>query len=176
MTLQTIEPGHAKRLIDQGAVLVDIREPDEHAREHIPGARNLPIAKLAEIRTGKADTVIFHCRSGARTASNSQRLASAAGCEAYILDGGIDAWRKAGLPVAADPRQPIEIMRQVQITAGGLVLLGAVLGTWLSPAFYGLSAFVGAGLVFAGISGWCGMAKLLALMPWNRQRSTAAVA
>ena len=90
-------------------------------------------------------------------------------CETYILEGGIDAWKKAGLPVALDRSQPIDIMRQVQIVAGSLVLIGAVLGFFVAPGFYALSAFVGAGLLFAGISGFCGMAKLLGLMPWNRQ-------
>ena len=75
--------------------------------------------------------------------------------------------------MTTDTRQPIEIMRQVQITAGGLVFLGVILGVWVAPAFLGLSAFVGAGLMFAGISGWCGMAKLLALMPWNRATRAA---
>jgi rhodanese-related sulfurtransferase len=168
MTLKTIDPMQAKRLIDEGALLVDIREPDEHLRERVPGARTQPLGKLAPLNTG-ASAVIFHCRSGARTAANAQRLAGAADCQAYILEGGIDAWRKAGLPVTVDARQPIEIMRQVQITAGGLVLLGVALGTWVAPGFYGLSAFVGAGLMFAGISGWCGMARLLGVMPWNRR-------
>jgi rhodanese-related sulfurtransferase len=176
MTLQTIDPAQAKRLIDDGAILVDIRESDEHARERVPGALNRPLANLGSLQTGDAKAVIFHCRSGARTAANAQRLAAAADCQAYILEGGIDAWKKAGLPIAADRSQPIEIMRQVQITAGGLVLLGVVLGTWMAPAFYGLSAFVGAGLMFAGVSGWCGMAKMLALMPWNRRNLKPAAA
>jgi rhodanese-related sulfurtransferase len=95
-------------------------------------------------------------------------------CEAYIVEGGIEAWKKAGLPIAKDRSQPIEIQRQVQIAAGSLVLLGVVLGLAVSPAFYAVSAFVGAGLTFAGFSGWCGMATLLARMPWNR--TTAAKA
>ena len=147
MTLPSIDAAQAKRLIDEGAILVDIR--------------------------AKSKAVVFHCRSGARTAANAGRLAQAAGCDAYLLQGGIEAWKKAGLPVTTDTRQPIEIMRQVQITAGGLVFLGVILGVWVAPAFLGLSAFVGAGLMFAGISGWCGMAKLLALMPWNRATRAA---
>jgi len=91
-----------------------------------------------------------------------------------ILDGGLDAWKKAGLPVALDRSQPIDIIRQVQIAAGSLVLMGMLLGTLFSPGFYALSAFVGAGLVFAGVSGFCGMAHLLALMPWNRRTARAA--
>jgi rhodanese-related sulfurtransferase len=158
----------AKRLIDDGALLVDIREPDEHARECIPGARSAPLSKLGTLK-GDATTIVFHCRSGARTSGNASRLAAAAGCTAYVLEGGIDAWKKAGLPVAVDRGQPLEIMRQVQITAGALVLTGVVLGIWVAPAFLSLSGFVGAGLIFAGISGWCGMAKLLETMPWNRR-------
>jgi rhodanese-related sulfurtransferase len=118
--------------------------------------------------------VIFHCRSGARTKGNAPRLAAAAGkCETYILDGGLDAWKKVGLPVALDRSQPIDIMRQVQIVAGSLVLIGVVLGALVAPGFYALSGFVGAGLLFAGASGFCGMARLLGLLPWNRRASTA---
>lgn len=176
MTLQTITPAHAKRLIDDGALLIDVREADEHARERVPGARNNPLSRLAAIRTDGAKVVIFHCRSGMRTAANASRLADASDCEAYLLEGGLDEWKKAGLPVTVHRRQPIEIMRQVQILAGSLVVLGVVLGVWAAPAFLALPAFIGAGLTFAGISGWCGMAKLLALMPWNRHALTSASA
>ncbi|MGZ3339748.1 MAG: rhodanese family protein [Reyranella sp.] len=176
MSLPTIDPARAKRLIDEGAVLVDIREADEQARERVPGARANPLSRLSAVDARGAKAVIFHCRSGARTLANAARLEAAAGCEAYILAGGIDAWKKAGLPVMSDASQPIEIMRQVQITAGSLVLLGIALGVWVAPPFLALSAFVGAGLVFAGVSGWCGMARLLALMPWNRRARSAATA
>lgn len=176
MTLVTINPVRAKRLIDEGAMLVDIREADEFARERVPGAHNRPLSHLSTVPSGGAKAVIFQCRSGNRTQVNAARLSAVADCEAYILEGGLDAWKKAGLPVTVDARQPLEIMRQVQITAGSLVVLGVVLGTWAAPAFYGLSAFVGAGLMFAGISGWCGMAKLLALLPWNRRTARPAVA
>jgi rhodanese-related sulfurtransferase len=168
MSLPTIDVARARRLLDQGAVLVDVREADEHAREHVPGARHNSLSRLATVEAPAGKAVIFHCRSGARTAANAPRLAAATQCEAYLLEGGLEAWKKAGLPVSLDRRQPIEIMRQVQIVAGSLVLLGVMLGVWVAPAFLGLSAFVGAGLAFAGISGWCGMARLLALMPWNR--------
>jgi rhodanese-related sulfurtransferase len=104
-----------------------------------------------------------------RTTANATRLAAASDCTAYLLEGGLDAWRAAGLPLAENRKAPLEIMRQVQITAGALVLLGVVLGVLFQPAFFGLSAFVGAGLMFAGTTGWCGMAKLLAAMPWNRK-------
>jgi rhodanese-related sulfurtransferase len=90
------------------------------------------------------------------------------GISSYVLEGGIDAWRKAGLPVAVDRSQPIPTMRQVQIVAGSLVILGVVLGATVAPAFYAVSGFVGAGLVFAGVTGICGMERVLARMPWNR--------
>ena len=101
MSLQSIDPATAKRLIDEGALLVDIREIDEHASERIPGARNHPLSRLAPMAAGDAKAVIFHCRSGARTSMNAARLGAAAGCQAYLLAGGIDAWKRAGLPVSA---------------------------------------------------------------------------
>ena len=173
MSLPTIAVADARKLLDQGAILVDVREADEHARERVPGARHNPLSRLAAVEAPAGKAVIFHCRSGARTAANALRLAGAASCEAYILEGGLDAWKKAGLPIAVDRHQPIEIMRQVQIVAGSLILLGVALGVWVAPAFFALSAFVGAGLAFAGITGWCGMARLLAVMPWNRPTRTA---
>lgn len=161
----TITPHEAQRRIAQGAVLVDIREPDEHARVRIPCARNVPLSSLTRIQD--APEVIFHCKSGMRTAANAGALKAAADAPVYLLEGGLDAWQKAGLDCAANPRAPLEIMRQVQITAGALILLGLALGFFVSPLGFGLSGFVGAGLMFAGISGWCGMARVLSLMPWN---------
>jgi rhodanese-related sulfurtransferase len=112
--------------------------------------------------------VIFLCRSGMRTAANADKLAACCG-EGYLLEGGLDGWRQAGLPVEEDRKAPLEIIRQVQIAAGSLVLIGVLLGFLVAPAWFGLTAFVGAGLVFAGATGWCGMATLLARMPWNRR-------
>jgi len=175
--LKTISPERAAELIREGAVLVDIREADEHARERIPGARHHALTRIDRDRPAQSgdDVLIFHCRSGARTKGNAARLAAAAqDCEVYILDGGLDAWKKAGLPVALDRRQPIDILRQMQITAGSLALLGVVLGTWVNPNFYALSGFIGAGLVFAGISGVCPMVRLLQRMPWNRRALSPA--
>lgn len=166
MTLTKITPQEAKRLVDQGAALIDIRGAGEHAREHIPGARNRPLGQ--ELKLDASTPVVFHCRSGQRTTANAAQLAQAADCEAYILEGGLDAWKRAGFPVAVDRSRPIDVMRQVQIMAGSLVVLGVVLGFLLRPEFFLLSAFIGGGLIFAGLSGWCGMAKLLDVMPWNR--------
>ncbi len=177
--LKTITPEDAARLLreDPGATLVDVREPDEHARARIPGARNLPLSRLeeAEIALHAGRPVLFHCRSGARTEGHAARLAARCGeVEAYAIEGGLEAWRRAGLPVAEDRRQPLELMRQVQIAAGAMVLLGVVLGALVAPGFYALSGFVGAGLVFAGATGTCGLARVLRLMPWNRALATAS--
>jgi rhodanese-related sulfurtransferase len=173
-TLKTISAERAAELIRAGAVLVDVREADEHARERIPGARHHALSTIDRNHPARAgdDILIFHCRSGARTGANGPKLnAAASGCEAYVLDGGLDAWKKAGLPVTLDRSQPIDLMRQVQIGAGSLVLTGVLLGAYVTPAFYALSAFVGAGLLVAGVTGFCGMARILALMPWNRRNA-----
>jgi rhodanese-related sulfurtransferase len=172
MSLATLSPIQAKRLLDQGTVLVDIREADEHARENIPGARLAPLSRLDQTNLGlpEGQRVIFHCRSGARTQGNAARLSAKAGssCEAFILEGGIDAWKKAGLPVTVDRRQPLELQRQVQIGAGSMAFLGTMLGLLVSPWLFVIPAFVGAGLTVAGVTGFCGMARLLKKAPWNR--------
>ncbi len=176
--LNTVSPERAAELIRAGAVLVDIREADEHARERIPGARHHALSRIDRENPARPgdDVLIFHCRSGARTKGNADKLAHATpqSCETFILEGGLDAWKKAGLPITLDRTQPIDIMRQVQIGAGSLVLIGVVLGALVNPGFYALSGFVGAGLLFAGLSGFCGMARVLGVMPWNR-RAPAAV-
>lgn len=170
MSLVSITPTDAKRLIEQGAIVVDIRDADEHARQRIKGARHHPLNALTTL-DGISAPIIFHCRAGRRTADNAARLRSATGNEAYVLEGGIEAWKRAGLPVMEDPTQPIEMGRQVQIASGSLILLGVLLGSGVAPQFYGLAGLVGAGLVFAGVSGWCGMARLLEIMPWNRREA-----
>ena len=171
-TLIPLSPSRvAERLADGRAVLVDIREPDEFARRHVKGALSRPLSgfEQAHLRLEAGRDVVFTCRSGMRTGANCDRLRAAVDGEAYLLDGGLDAWAAAGLPVQENRKAPLELMRQVQIAAGLLVLLGVALGLTLGPAFFGLSAFVGAGLTFAGATGFCGMARLLAVMPWNQR-------
>ena len=172
MSLPTVDPAAAKRLLEQGAILVDVREADEHAREYIPGACHLPLSKLDEmdLAVHAGQPVIFHCKSSMRTLGNAPRLAAKAGedCEAYVLAGGLDAWKKAGLPVASDRSQPLELQRQVQIGAGSLALLGTLLGLLVSPWFFAVPLFVGAGLLTAGVTGFCGLATLLVHAPWNK--------
>lgn len=161
------------RLAARRAVLVDIREPDEFARRHVQGALSRPLSAFedAHLKLEPRSDVVFTCRTGMRTGANCQRLAAAVDGPAYVLEGGIDAWAAAGLPVVEDRKAPLEIMRQVQIAAGSLVLAGVALGALVHPAFYGMSALVGAGLTFAGVTGFCGLARLLGLAPWNRVRA-----
>ena len=169
--LKTLPPSRVADLIRAGAaVLVDIRDPDEFARSHVKGALSRPLAAFdrSALALPASKSVVFTCRSGMRTKAHSERLAATVAGEAFVLEGGLDGWTAAGLPVEASSKAPVEIMRQVQIGAGLLVLAGVVLGFAIHPAFFSLSAFVGAGLAFAGATGFCGMARLLALMPWNR--------
>lgn len=170
--LKSIDARNAAQMVEQGAILVDIRGADERARAHIPGSEHRPLETLqAQGLQAGGRPVIYHCRSGMRTKSNADMLFGCTGgdgADIYMVEGGLEAWRAAGLAVAENRRRPIEIMRQVQITAGVFILAGVLLGWLVNPGFYGLSAFVGAGLTFAGISGSCLMARLLSFMPWNR--------
>jgi len=171
MTLPPLNPETAHERMAQGAVLVDIRPADEHAREHIAQALNLPLEHLGKNHPALhgATAVIFYCRSGNRTRLSAQALNACAQAETYVLEGGLDAWKKAGLPVVADASQPLELQRQVQIAAGTMIVLTTVLGATVTPWFYLLSGLIGAGLVFAGISGFCGLARVLMKMPWNQR-------
>ena len=169
--LRKLSPQEVRERIDAGhAVLIDIREPDEFARSHVKGAQSQPLStwEKAHLSIDPDAGVIFTCRSGMRTAGACDRLAARVTGDAFVLDGGLDAWTKAGLPIQTNSDAPMEIMRQVQIAAGSLVLIGVMLGFLVAPAWFALAGFVGAGLTFAGMSGFCGMARLLMLAPWNR--------
>jgi len=173
MSLAPIDAISLKRRLDAGdAILIDVREHDEHAREHILGARLAPLSAIDshDFDRDHGKAAVFHCKSGMRTQASAARLLSKGFKEAYFLEGGLEAWKAAGLPVHANIKAPLEIMRQVQIAAGALILTGATLGWLVSPAFFALSAFVGAGLTFAGVTGWCGMALVLKAAPWNQRK------
>lgn len=175
--LRQINAANAKTLLDRGgAVLIDVREPDEHARERIEGAMLAPLSQFdpQALASERSKVAVFHCNSGNRTRQAADRLLAAGFEQTYELEGGLAAWKRAGLPVIADRRAPLPIMRQVQIVAGSLVVLGVVLAVLVSPWFMALSALVGAGLVMAGITGICGMASLLGHMPWNRRGQATA--
>jgi len=174
---QAIEPDLLSAWLRDGqTLLIDVREDFEHAEERIPGSTLHALSKFDadRIRTEAADRrVVFHCRSGKRSGEALAKYAAAGG-SAFHLAGGIEAWKAAGLQIRRpEGRSRLPVMRQVQIVAGSLVLLGVVLGMLVSPWFLIISGFVGAGLTFAGISGWCGMAMLLGRMPWNRVNAPA---
>jgi len=104
--VETVTPERAKKMMEEGAVLIDIREANEYARENVPGARHHALSQLdAQHPAREGDTVlIFHCKSGGRTNMNAAKLAARAGnCEVYLLGGGIEAWKRAGLPTSAQP-------------------------------------------------------------------------
>ncbi|WP_022695250.1 rhodanese-like domain-containing protein [Ponticaulis koreensis] len=174
-SVRELSPQDIVRLRDAGeVVLVDVRETPEHTREHIKGAQLCPLSRWGEdaISNPSDVPVVFFCRSGMRTRMNANLLADAANGNAILMDGGLIAWKKAGLSVErARQLAPPSIMRQVFMVAGILILIGVILSQLTDSRFVYLSGFVGAGLLFAGVSGWCGMAKLLALMPWNKEQA-----
>ena len=167
-----ITPEMAAEWVRSGeARLVDVREDFEHASEAIHGSEHVPLSKFdAGAVQNKCGGVraVFYCRTGRRAKDAAERFGQI-GQEAFSLRGGLEGWKAAGRPVHRSEGAPrVDVMRQVQVVAGSLVLLGVVLGVTLSPWALVLSGFVGCGLMFAGISGWCGMAKLLGAMPWNK--------
>lgn len=170
-TNTTISAKTLQQLCQQKAViLVDVREPLEFFGEHIAEANSLPLSSLnsKQLPREEGKTTVLYCQSSNRSSNALQQL-KAAGVEDVIhLEGGLLAWKQAGLPTVKNKNAPISIMRQVQIIAGSLVLTGVLLGTFIAPGFYFLSGFVGAGLLFAGVSGTCIMATLLGKLPYNQ--------
>lgn len=154
-------------------IIVDVREPDEHAREHIPGSRLLPLSRfdpaLIEARPGQR--VVLHCRSGRRSAeaARSASVLTARGVTVVCLRDGIEGWKAATLPVTVDrTRSRLGVLQQTQLTIGLGVLTGLALGYFLHPAGFLLSALFGGGLTMAGLTGACPLAGAIARLPWNR--------
>jgi rhodanese-related sulfurtransferase len=166
---QTISPQQAQQ--QQGAALfLDVRTPAEFQEMHIQGAMLHPLSDLdpttvKQLSVGKSGCVVI-CRSGGRARQACEKLTASGVPNVTVLEGGITAWDSAGLPVVRGAKT-ISLERQVRIAAGALVFFGSVLGYLVSPAWIALPAFVGAGLMFAGITDTCGMAMMLAKMPWN---------
>jgi rhodanese-related sulfurtransferase len=167
-TFTTLSPAEAFEKMKQGAVLVDVREYPEWNACHIAGSKWLPLGQLksAPHSTAESPEVLLLCKSGKRSCEAARVLCDAGCADAKVVEGGIEAWRAAGLPTAKGQGGPISIERQVRIGAGTLVLLGL-----LVPQLRVVSYFVPCGLIFAGITDWCGMAKVLCNAPWNRPRS-----
>lgn len=175
--VREVDAKTVKAWLDSGeAVLFDVREAEEHARERIPGASLSPLSKFdpASLPRDGGLKIVLHCQGGRRSMDAATRLVNAAGCEAFSLKGGLQAWKAAGLDIHENRKVPISLMRQVQITIGIILLVGTGLAATVSPWFLILPGFIGAGQLFAGLSGTCGLAALLSIAPWNRAVRTAA--
>jgi rhodanese-related sulfurtransferase len=175
MAVRTIQPREVAELLRQGkaAVFIDVRTPAEYAAVHADGARSLPLDQLNADSVARAngEPVYVICQSGGRASRACELLQAAGLADVYNVEGGTTAWQRAGLPVVrGEGRRMISLERQVRIAAGLLVLIGVTLGWLVHPALFGQAAFVGLGLVFAGVTDWCGMGLLLSRMPWNRGR------
>jgi rhodanese-related sulfurtransferase len=159
--------------------LIDVRTPVEFREIHAEGARLVPLDRLdpVALMTGRngtaAEPLYLICRSGSRARQACERFLAAGHDNVVCVEGGTLAWEQAGLPVKRG-KKAMSLERQVRIAAGLLVLVGSALGFFVHPYFIGLSAFVGAGLVFAGVTDTCGMGMLLARMPWNQVRQEPA--
>jgi rhodanese-related sulfurtransferase len=169
---QLVDASTLKEWIERDTVLlVDVREPAEHAGEHIPGSILLPLSKFdpTQMPTDPDKTLVLYCRTSNRSQQAAQKLLAAGHLEVIHLSGGMGDWKQQGLPTNINKNAPISLIRQVQIVAGSLVFTGTMLGAFVSPAFLILSGFVGAGLMFAGITDTCAMAMLLAKLPYNQK-------
>lgn len=172
--MKSISPECLNQLYEsrQPIALIDVRTPAEFRDLHVPFAKNVPLDRLdakqvAETINGARDQPLYViCQSGTRGQKACEKLA-AAGIDAVNVEGGTLAWAAADLSVVRG-KKTISLERQVRIAAGSLVLLGCGLGYFVHPLGYGLSVFIGAGLVFAGVTDTCGMGMLLARMPWNQ--------
>jgi rhodanese-related sulfurtransferase len=175
MAVPLISPVQLAELYGKGGPvdLIDVRTPAEFRESHVAFARNVPLdqldpASVVQSRTAPAvDALFVVCKSGQRGQQACERFQTVGYAQAVNVEGGTIACQRAGLPVVRG-KKTISIERQVRIAAGALVVLGVALGWLVHPAFLGLSALVGAGLVFAGVTDTCGMGLILARMPWNR--------
>jgi rhodanese-related sulfurtransferase len=173
--MKTIKPAELQGLLTTrpGLTVLDVRTPVEFAEVHVPQAYNVPLDEfdpkslLASGQLVQGQPAYLLCRSGGRASKAAEKLAKDGIDNAVVVEGGTLAWIKAGLPVDRGTAKVISLERQVRIAAGSLVLAGVLLAVFVHPYFIALSAFVGAGLVFAGITDWCGMGLLLAKLPWN---------
>jgi rhodanese-related sulfurtransferase len=165
---------HRRMAAGEAVALMDVRTPREYRDTHVPGAvleplDSLDAARLAR-RFSQERPLYVLCQSGTRARHAIDRLEKAGVRRCVLVEGGTVGWVQAGLPTEGRPGANISLERQVRIVAGALVLAGTLLGVFSSYLFLGLPAFVGGGLLFAGLTDTCGMGMLLARMPWNRPR------
>ena len=176
--MMIITPIELEKLLSKNLTLtlLDVRTPVEFEGAHIEGSINIPLDQLNTSYFSKNSqqfrerTVYLLCQKGPR-AYRAAGLFEKEGLKgAVVVEGGVSAWIEAGFEVIKGNTKIISLERQVRIAAGSLVLLGVILGKFVHPGFYWLSAFIGAGLINAGITDWCGMGLLLARLPWNRKK------
>lgn len=165
--ISRISPREAHKKMSDGASLLDVREYPEWVEGHVPGAVLIPLGDVKKEPqcAALAPEVLVLCRSGRRATEAAEAIAASGVATPLVVEGGIQAWQSAGLPTQKAEGGPISMERQVRIGAGALVLLGL-----LVPRLRGVSFFVACGLIFAGITDFCGMAKVLAKAPWNQPR------
>ena len=175
MTINSINPKTLQSWLEkQEAILIDVREIVENKGARIRNSKLIPLAtvdidKLPNLNGKK---LVVHCKSGKRSAAACEKLlAQNPDLEIYNLEGGIDAWKNAGFEVQSGEKSFISLERQVQITVGSAVFLGTLFGILFSKTFFIIPLFFGAGLIFAGCSSWCGLAMLLAKLPFNQKNT-----
>jgi rhodanese-related sulfurtransferase len=166
-----ITPETANTMIkDSNGLLIDVRSVGEALVEHLPGSLYLPFDLVNKERLkglGLEDrTPILVCRSGVRAKQAAEALAREMD-EVAVLDGGLVRWKETGLPTTQG-RRSIPLDRQVLVGAGSMMMLFTILGLLLSPIFFVLNIFMAGGMIFAGATGACGMARVLVMMPWNK--------
>ena len=177
--MRSITPVELQRILDTqpGASVIDVRTPVEFAEVHVPQAASVPLDELnpqsllAAGKVRKDQPIYLLCRSGQRAATAAGKFEKEGFTGAVVVEGGTLAWIEAKLPVIRGRTKVISLERQVRIAAGAIVLAGVFLAFFVHPGFIWLSGFVGAGLVFAGITDFCGMGLLLAKLPWNKRSS-----
>jgi rhodanese-related sulfurtransferase len=178
MSYEVVAPNHVDEVLKkEGRVkLIDVRTSLEFREVHAAAARNIPLSDLTAADVAPAnkrhEAVYLICQSGTRARQACEQLAAQGFTRLYNVEGGTVEWVKRGLPVVRG-KKGMSLERQVRIAAGSLVLIGVALSYFVHPYLIGLSAFVGAGLVFAGITDTCGMGMILAKMPWNQVRDAA---
>jgi len=172
--MSTITPSELQKLLatQPDLAVLDVRTPVEYAEVHARPARNIPLSELRPdgLAERKDRPIYLLCQSGTRASKAAEQLSLAGYAQPIVVEGGTSAWIKAGLPIERSAVKVMSLERQVRIAAGTLVFLGVLLGFLVSPWFFGLSGLVGAGLVFAGITDFCGMGLLIAKLPWNTRR------
>jgi len=172
MPIKTVDAATLKRWIEAGeAVVVDVREPGEHAAENIEGAHLVPLGGLtkAAIPSCEGKKLVVHCGLGKRGGKACEKLlAEDPHLDIYNLEGGLSAWKAAGYPIMHSGKFFLPLDRQVQLTIGILLIMGSLLGYFWSPAWFLLTGMIGLGLSAAALTGVCGLTMLMAKMPWNQ--------